>query len=408
MDTQNGTNAQSGFTGQQTINNNVQGQPAFIAQQATNVNGANPAMSTHNNFHLATPIVRGAMNTQQAPTQGQPGFAAQQLVHGNVNGNGMNFTMPFRNRQGAPTHSAHGNAHLVHNGPRAQPGFAGQQVVNFNGSDLAMALANDPNAMAGFSQICNQFLQQQFQYQTVQNHQNIQNRQSIQLFQNNQTQQNYQVQPYQQNQPSSQNHQNYLGRGVFNAATIPTGGEVSSGDNTPVVNLGQNSTQNNTHSVNPTTSLAGHPSQLVARNPPDAVAAEPVQPPVAEESPEAFQRRVNGLIAAKGNTFRNHIKSDADQARFEKAIWTAKWKGGKLEDKAGDYPDNEAERSEIVRRIFDAIVNTEGDQDPATDAAENGNCLAVRVIQKLSELEIELLARKLMVSEEETRRVVQY
>lgn len=402
MDTQNGTQAQSGFTGQQTTNNNVQGQPAFTAQQATNINGMNPATPTRNNFYPAMPIVRGTMNTQQAPPQGQPGFAAQQLVHGTGHGHATNYTVPFRNRQGAPTHSAHGNARLVHNGPRAQPGFVRQQSVNFSGSDLAMALANDPNAMAGFSQICNQFLQQQAQYSNVQNYENIQNRHSIQPYPNNLPQQSDQVQQY---QPNSQDHQNFHGRGDFNTATIPTGGEVSSGDNTPVVDLSHDSTPNIIHSANPTTSLAGHPSQLVAGNPPNAVAAEPIQPPMAQESPEDFQTRVNLLVSAKGHTFGNHIRSDADQARFEKAIWTAKWKGGKLEDKAGDYPDDEAERSEIVRRIFDAIVNTEGDQDPATDAADNGNCLAVRVIQKMSSIEIEVLARKLMVSTEETRRI---
>lgn len=145
----------------------------------------------------------------------------------------------------------------------------------------------------------------------------------------------------------------------------------------------------------------------MAGTPPDAAAADPVQPQIDAELPEAFQDRVNALVQEKGKSFGGHIRSKADVDRYERAIWAAKWKGGELENKCADFPEDEDQQSAIVRRIFEAIVNTEGDQDLTSDASENGNCLAVRTIQKLSSLEIEILAWKAMVSTDETP-VIEY
>lgn len=377
MDTRNGAQGQSGFTGQKMANNTVRTQPSFIPQQAANVNGIHPATPTHNNnFHPTMPMTRGAMPIQQAPPQGQPRFASQQLVHRNGNGNGMNHTMSIPNRQGTPAHFAPGNAQLVQNTPRSSPGLVGQQMIS-NGGDLAMALASDPNAMAGFSQLCDAFLRQRVQNQTHQIQQNLQNRP---ILQNDQS---HQIQQY-----PSQNHQSYQHAGEFSVASSPHSSRVSSGENSHIFDSPQSSID---HSNLPT-------NQSVAGTPSDAGVVEPVQPAIGTESADQFQGRVNRLVKEKGSTFGGYIKSDAERARFENAIWTAKWKGGKLEDKSGDYPDDEAERSMLSKRLFDAFLNTEGEQDKVTDADENDNCLAVRSIQKLSPLEIELLTRKLMVS----------
>lgn len=370
MDTRNGAQGQSGFTGQQMANNTVRTQPAFIPQQAANVNGTHPATPTrNNNFHPTMPI-------QQTPPQGQPRFASQQLVYRNGNGNGMNHTMSIPNRQVTPTHFAPGNSQLVQNTPRSSPGLVGQQMIS-NGGDLAMAFASDPNAMAGFSQLCDAFLQQRVQNQTHQIHQNLQNRPILQ------SDQSHQIQQY-----PSQNHRSYQQGGEFSAASSPHSGRVSSGENSHIVESPRHSID---HSNLPT-------NQPVTGTPPDTGVVEPVQPAIGTESAEQFQGRVNRLVKEKGSTFGGYINSDAERARFETAIWTAKRKGGKLEDKSGDYPDDEAERSMLSKRLFDAFVNTEGEQDKVTDADENGNCLAVRVIQNLSPLEVELLTRKLMVS----------
>lgn len=389
MDPNSGAHGRSGFTGHQATNNGAQGQHSFMPQQEANVNGINPAMRTHNNFYGPRPIDLSAMQTPQAHQRGQPGYTSQQLVHRNGNGNGMNQTMPIHNRQGTPAHHAPGNGQLVQNRSRARPGLVGPQMIS-NGNDLAMALATDPTAMAGFSQLCNNFLQQRVQNW---NSQSPQDHQSVQYHQNHQ---NHQVQPYQQVQQYQQyqhDHASPQNGGEFNAAATPTGGE-----NNRIIDLTQNTHENTNLPANLDASPAGYPNHLVAGTPPDAGGAEPVQPALVIELSETFQTEVNGLVEDKSGTFGDHIHSDADLARYEKAIWMAKWKGGKLEDKCSDYPEDKAERSRIARRIFDAFVNTQGEQDPATDAAENGNCLAVRAIQKLSGIEIEILVRKLMVS----------
>lgn len=348
MNTQYSAYAQSGSSGQQTSNNGIQGQPVYTSQQPN-----------HNNFLPAMPIARGAFHNQRPLPYGQPDFAVQQLI------DGVNHNMTFRHGQGTPTQFTHGNAHPVHTGPSVQPGFFGHQMFDLNGDEVAMAVAADPNAMAGFFRLRNKILQQRAQRRNTLTHREVEDHQT------------YQVQQHQQDQ------RNYNGGVEFNYIPTPTGSAVSSGADLPVTDVTRQATENTTPSGNRTTFSVGQPNQPTAMSP---------------EVTDNFQELVNGLVADRGTAFGGHIRSDADVGRFEKAIWMAKSKGAKLQNKCADFPKNETERSDIIRRIFDAIVNTQGDQDLASDAAENGDCLAVRVIKGMSPLEVEILAAKLMVS----------
>lgn len=115
-------------------------------------------------------------------------------------------------------------------------------------------------------------------------------------------------------------------------------------------------------------------------------------------STEGVEDRVKRLLPEKATTFKAHIKNKEDCARFKQAVWKARRVGGNYENKAGDYPKDEAGELKVIGRIFDAIVNVQGEQDPASETGDFANCLAVKIINGLSSIDVELLAHKFMVS----------
>lgn len=367
MESHNGVHFQTGFTGfnrQQTTNCSIRPHSAATFQQAISV-------TSQNKVQPAMPVAGGVVHTQQAPPQGRPRFTAQRVIHGN--NSGINNIMEIRNHPGTPANVAPGNAQLFHSDAQVRPGFEGQQMINIIGGNLAMAIATDPNAMAGLNHLRDALVNQRAQ---VQNTQHYQNRQSHSSSQNNLNVQNY------------PNHQNNHGHG----GSIVAVGRVSSVEDTPNVNQTRAST-----SASSTTSSSGQPSHQGTGDAPDSAAEEPAQAPMGTEVTEDFQEHVNQLVAEKGDTFKNYIKDGVGLARHKAAIWTAKRKGRKLQNKAHDYPQTEAEISAIVERIFRAFKNTGGQQDPASETTD-GDCLAVRVVEALSPLETEVFSRDLLVS----------
>lgn len=118
---------------------------------------------------------------------------------------------------------------------------------------------------------------------------------------------------------------------------------------------------------------------------------------------QEFQEHVDSLVEQPATTqFKGYIQSDADFALYEMAAWNAKRKDADIQNRSQGYPTDHLGKSQIKQRIFDAIQNMDGDQDPASDRGDFKDCVAVRTVQGLSDLETEILAHKIM---EEMRKV---
>lgn len=390
------------------------GQSSFTAQQTTNVRAMNPATPVYNNnYSSAMPAAQGTFNTQQGPSpvpRAPPRMMlSEQML--NCNRNGMNYNMAIRNHPGASMTSPHGNARFVQRASSAQPGFVGRQMANVNGGSPAMAYSTSPNAVDDlnqFSFVVNEQHGAQFpgsqSHQVPQNHNNPRSHQTFQsrVPQNYQFPQNHQIP---QNRQPAQNNQNGE---ALNVASRHTSYENSSGRNTPINRPVHASTQNNTPSP-------GHNTHLGVGQPTSAGSSSTASLPVTESSPsgvgtaesgrsssrtetaEEFQNRVAGLVADQATTFKDIFQNDVECARFEAAIWKAKRKGDELEDKSEGYTGENSQRATIKQRIFDALLKIDGEQDPVSESAGIEDCLAVRTIQRLSDLEVEVFAHKLMV-----------
>lgn len=132
---------------------------------------------------------------------------------------------------------------------------------------------------------------------------------------------------------------------------------------------------------------------------PEVRAAEPHESSMGTEVTDDIQEEVNLLIKEKATTFKGHIKSPKDVARYKQAVWKARLRGGSNhEKKCADYPKDEAGEMTIIGRIFDAIVNVGGEQDPASESGDLANCLAVKTIKGLTGIEVEFLAHDFLVS----------
>lgn len=397
----NNSRGQTGYSGQQVANNNSRGHTGFTRQQSAHTNGTHPAISYQTRYAHAMSTPHGTWQIPQGRIQGQPRIAGQQVV----NIDGTIHTMPFRNNPRVGMPLAHGNNQLTQRLSRqAQPGFTSQQTVNMGAWNPVMTIHNNHNGMTGASDMCTPVTQQPRQ---------LQNPHAYRIPQNNQ---NHQY------SPNLQNHQNFGAiDGATNVAVYPN----SSGGNTPNICADQFPTNHTTHLVNHGPPSAGYLSSAGSHHhtgvesPPEAVspaeavpplntgAPEPVQPAANEETPESLQTRVNGLVKEKGTTYKGYIRNKADYDRIRQAVWRAKNKNCKLEDKSADYPKDEDGQVEVFNRICDAFVNTSGDQDLASDSAENGNCLAVRTVLGLAPVEVEMIAFQLVVSTTGTRAIIE-
>lgn len=425
--------------------NGAQGQPGFAGQQTANARGMNPSMPINNNNSRAPPVMFGEFHRQQGPSQAQPQLYGQQTVNGNRVP--INFGMRTPNNNGVPMPMARNNTQINQQALPVRPGFGVPQMMgNSSRGHPAMAAPTNANAINGFARMYSSGHQQPYaQSRAPQNHQARQNQQasqnqqapqSQQALQYHQARQNYQARQIQQaphiqqpaqiqqapqfqqpaqiqqvsqnqqaarNQQASQYHQapqTYLGGESFNAGTGQTNYQTPLGHNSfnghPVHPPSQGANTSSGH-------LVGHhngaqPSQNASLPTSNVSNAERSQTPLAAETPEEFLDRVADLVAEKATAFKAYIQNDADFDRYEAAIWKAKRKGDDLKDMSQGSPTDEASRSAVKQRIFDAFLKTDGDQDPASDSDNLNNCLAVRTIQKLSDVELEILAHKFTVS----------
>lgn len=342
-------------------NNGLQDHSGFAGEQAMNVNYGHPATLVQNNYSTAMgqPITYGNTQPQQQSLQGSP------------------------------------------------PIFGLQQVVNINGALYALPL-RAPGQSQGM--------------------QNYQNAQSYQR-----TDQYYQ---YGQNYQHAQHHQRAQSHhGSPNnqiSATNPAGYENAAGNDALNVNQFRPSTNytppasrassssppqaaNHRRAVNhpqavytqavntPTainTSQAVDPPQTGSRDASSVEGgpAQPLPPSLGTEITDEFRGHIKDLLGEKATTFQARIRNKNDYVRYRQAAWEARLKGGNHKNKCDDYPKDEAGELKVIQRIFEAIINVDGEQDPATDTGDFANCLAVKVIQGLSEIDVELLAYDFMVS----------
>lgn len=290
--------------------------------------------------------------------QCQSGFTAQRTI----NGFDMNSAMPTNKHYSPAMRNANGSFHTQQGPSQAQLHMMyGPQMANGNGGNPTM------NGRVQFSSAVNQQPGAQFK---------VAHRQQLP--------QNYQV------PQSHQATQNYQGSQIYQSAPIEIPQAYQHGGafitTTHYISYeNPDAWTNNTPDV--------HPAQ-----PSDAGTTESSQPQLGPETLQQFEDRVAGLVEEKATTFRCHIQNnEADLARHEAAVWKAKRKGDKFEDKSEGYPTTEAGLSALKQRIFDALLHIDGDQDPASDT-DIADCLALRTIQGLSDLEIEIVAQKLVVS----------
>lgn len=136
--------------------------------------------------------------------------------------------------------------------------------------------------------------------------------------------------------------------------------------------------------------------------------AEPLQALSSSEGTDRFQEHVKMLLKEKTAAFKGYIRNHNDFVRYEEAVRKAKLRGGNCENKAADYPQDEAGQLQIIKRIYDAILTFDGEQDPATDSDNFATCLAVTVLQAMSPIDVELVAHKFMVSIFPTYLFVKY
>lgn len=415
MDGSNGPRAQSGFAGERTN---------------STVNGMYPATPVQNNYSTATrqPIPWDAVHTQQRPLQGQIQLFGQRQM---ISINGELYTLPTRNQHGATATVPYppGNAQVAQQGRQAgaQPGPANQQIINNNGGNPELAIANNAHALKPVSQLVPMMGQQYRHFQRVQNHQT-----------------NAQLQNHQTHQQAAGYHT--PPSNLIRATNSVTRGNSSAG-NTPSVNQTHFPTRSiprpagHFHQTGPgfrpqaaVTQVAAPPQaratpqapmipQATANpqsaatpqagtphnaGPPGAGVAEPLQALSSSEGTDRFQEHVKMLLKEKTTAFKGYIRNRNDFVRYEEAVRKAKLRVGNSENKAADYPQDEAGELQIIQRIYDAILTFDGEQDPATDSGNFATCLAVKSLQAMSPISVELIAHKFMVGIFLTHLFVRY
>lgn len=427
-------------------NNGPQGHFVFTGQQMNNVNGMYPATPVQNTRPAAMrqPINHSNTQTQQGFPEGPYHFVVpEEFV--NLNGNPY-ARLPMRNHRGAAMNVAPRNPQLAQHVPRSQPGPVNQQMMNGSGFNSEMAFGNNNNTMDAATQFPSPIGQQPGQFQRTQNaqiYQNTEEYQSGQNYQYGQNQQYAQSHQFAQNQRYGQSYHNSSNNQIFTINPARRQNSPHNNNNTPCINQPGVSTNyappstSQSHQPNagrmaraatapravtaPQTAAAPRaatvpraaiPSQ--ASIPPQAGShshagqpttgslgggtAETQEPSLGARSVEEVEDRVQHLLLEKATTFKAHIKNKEECARFKQAVWKARRVGGNYVNKAGDYPKDEAGALKVIGRIFDAIVNVQGEQDPASETGDFANCLAVKIIKGLSSIDVELLAHKFMVS----------
>lgn len=393
--------------------NGAQPRRGPTGQRTTSVNGANQATSL-GNHHSATMRVTRPNEYNHQSHQAQAGFRGQHQM-ANIDGN--SYEMAIRGSSGATMPIGQGYMQqLAQQAPQDRQYLSGQQTVNGNGFHPALPMFNNPAAMNALCQlgsvIAPQLGQQQQQpepYQTQQYQSFQQPQQSPRQYQPPQ----YQT-PQQYHSPQQQQQQSHQQYQIWGADS--TASESSSDKNTSTVNsarvsqnhtpyLASYSTPSTSHHTSPrvenhagsgSSPNAGSP--LNNESPPDVGVAQSSQPLTNGETTEQFQTRVNALLEEKGTAYGGLIQNESEYRRYKQAVWKAKLKGGSYENRAQDYPKDQAGQLRVRKQLVDAFFNIGGEQDPATESGEFANCLAVKMVQGLSSIEVELLVHELMVS----------
>ncbi|KAG8164399.1 hypothetical protein KVR01_006317 [Diaporthe batatas] len=143
--------------------------------------------------------------------------------------------------------------------------------------------------------------------------------------------------------------------------------------------------------------LAGDP-QAADPSGPAHPAAHCQVPPV----PQAYQDFSNHVYALlnqpTSDGFCGHIKGPGDVESYRSAVWWAKRpkRARAAENKCHDFPADDAGKQEVVRRLFEAIVNLDGEQCKVSEKLPLRESTAVTFINNRSPLEIEIVAWDLM------------
>lgn len=357
----------------------------------TIINGVSPATPSDNNQTTAMPTAHGTFQSQQGDGQGYPMFAGHQTIH--TYRNDGNYSMPVPTHTGSST-PVHGNTQLhepvqdiqAELDPQFQSSFTEQQLPNTKADFLLKILAGNPNAMNGLVQFCSALAKQPGgQTRSTQNQRFSQNNHYTESYQYPENHDLTQSQQLTRHYEAPQTH--------LKAGTGPATTENTSSQKTQTAYPGH-------HTSVPPSSRASSPDE--ASYPSQVGFTNIGQPPLATEITEEFQQYVDGLVEEPATTFKGYIKSDADFSLYEMAAWTAKRKDADIQNKSQGYPTDQPGKSQIKQRIFYAIQNMDGEQDPASDRGEFKDCVAVRTVQGLSDLETEILAHKLM---EDMRKV---
>jgi hypothetical protein len=334
--------------------NNGQSQSDFTNQPTSNIKGTNSASPPHFSatMHVAHHNAHNPHGHQVQPTGS---FAVQQQMNGNLQ--------------------------LAPQGQQPLQLFNSHQPRSSNSWAPATSMVlNNPAVMAEISQIFGALSRRPEQVQHIQNYMVNQ--------QIGDSQHCYQA-PQQSSGP--QQYQNLLGNQNYSTLHHTDSAYASSsGDNTPIVDpahLPENHTNNS----------ASH-STLAPSHLNNAGTPESAQSSTGTELPEGFQGQVNDLVQQKGTDYAGHIRNKADALRYKQAVWKSKIRGDNYNQRCHDYPTDEAGEMRVRQRIFEAIVNLDGNQDPVSDSGNFLNSLAVRTVQSLSRVEVELLADDLMVS----------
>ncbi|POS72760.1 hypothetical protein DHEL01_v208847 [Diaporthe helianthi] len=339
--------------------------PPRLADHQTIVNvfnfyGANPTMPADNNNNQTPAMPRAARGTnqgEQSAAQGNVLFAKFDPVHGDQD---MNDNVLIRSQPGS--------LRLVQVGAqqpavqrkhverllkilRAQNDLFAEMELPANAQRLLRVFGPNPFAMDGLLEIC-----------YAVNHQHAQNQQLVPQG------------------GARQAHKNLGTPSVNSDDTIPQSPQRNDQDQ---------------HSNVPA-------SPIQAGSPPNFAIPNADQPSSSTGVTEAIQNHVAALLKQPATTYKGHIKDDHDLALYKEAVWRAQRKENGIGGKCQGYPDDHAGKEQVVRRIFNAIHHTEGEQDPATEQGDFKNCVAVKAIKGLSDLETELLAYDLM---EEMRKI---
>ncbi|KAG8163937.1 hypothetical protein KVR01_005855 [Diaporthe batatas] len=142
-----------------------------------------------------------------------------------------------------------------------------------------------------------------------------------------------------------------------------------------------------------------HPAQYVV---PSSSATTQVQSTAVQNITPAFQKRVEGLLKHKNRGYQAHIRTAEEMVQYERAIASAKGstnedKSPAEDDKSTGYPDTEAGRLEIVRRLYEAFFTLDGEQDQVSEALPNrDDCLAYKAVKATAPIEAEVLCFNLM------------